>query len=442
DWACKSCISKRGRAVVNWGTALKCQARRLPKHACFGANVPLPQPGEAAKQPAAASGKDDAALAAEVKECELGLQAPKDVTAGWAKAPRDELRARTHAIANKAKQCADRLDKADGAMRKAKEALQRAREKVPRTEQVHAELLAQQAALQAELATLQQQAPQVPPPRAAGQAMTLDVIGGLGIVVGELEAIMRVQLAEHPDDEQPAEAQKRAAGVLGERVAELYATQRARRAGPAAEAAAGEESLEQLEQHLSKVGLEHEGGEEAVRTRCAALARGDFSLIKAPLVLSAWFPTMAKGSIAAMSAAAGGSLAPCVEGLGQHSDVVVLAVQGHRAKDHDGLATLQHAMLDHGYAGVWAAAAAGARGGDTTSGVVAARLVAARLHWGVAGGLVAVAAYLRDNVGWSVENQRLGMILVCYLARLNAAGLDLVAGGDFNMSAGTLPVQL
>ncbi|CAK0794960.1 unnamed protein product [Prorocentrum cordatum] len=556
DWTCKTCVSKRGRAVVNWGTALKCQACRLPKHACFGANVPLPLPGKATRQPAAESGKappwaggpplavqlaqaqwelqelrnqlkggsgaggggpqlagaqdmvvddgaaasaDDAALAAEINECEAGLQALKDVAADWAKTPRDELRARTHAIANKAKQCAERMDKADGAMRKAKAALQRAQEAL-HTEQAHAELLALQAALQPELAALHQQAPQVPPPRAAGQATASDVIGGPGIAVGELEAIMRAQLAEHPGDEQPvpAEARKRMAGALGERLAELQ-----RRAGPAAEAAAGEghgaadgragggpspaaaaqqsaaatagaedarprqprqESLEQLQLHLQKIGLEHKGDEEAVRARCAALARGGPQPHHGAAGPQRVVPDHGEGHPRRMIVAAGVSMAPCFKGLRQHSDAAVLLVQEHNAKDHDRLATLQHATLDHGDAGARAAAAAAARGSDVASGGAAAwarthvvvadppfldipvlaeaRPVAAHVRWGVAGGPVAISAYLREGVGWNEKNQRLGMILVRCLARLNAAGLDWVVGGDFNMSAETFPMQL
>ncbi|CAK0886698.1 unnamed protein product [Prorocentrum cordatum] len=348
DWTCKSCVSMRGRAAVNWGTALKCQGCRLPKATCFGANVPLPAaamsksksgaaPGggngkappwagpplsvqlaqaqrelaDLKKQlkaggPASAggplggaqamevddgegAGAEDAAVLAELHMCESGLHAIKDQTADWATAPREELRAR----------------------------LEKAKARLFASKQLHvADLLEQQAALQAELAQLQQQAP---------QAMAQDVIGGLGITAGELEAVVLQQLPAHPNEEQPvpAEAQKRMAGELGERVAELCMSKRARReeapaeeqastsqdlastAGavregaerdgqpqPAHEAAAPgsgngsaavprgqpeEESVEQLQQQLRKHGLELDGGEESVvRARCAALGSGGF----------------------------------------------------------------------------------------------------------------------------------------------------------------------
>ncbi|CAK0853765.1 unnamed protein product [Prorocentrum cordatum] len=151
------------------------------------------------------------------------------------------------------------------------------------------------------------------------------------------------------------------------------------------------------------------------------------------------------------------------QGLRQQSDAVVLLMQEHHAMDRDRLATLQHTMLDHGHAGAWAAAAEGAHGSDGAFGCAAvlartnvvvtsppfldspvlavARLVAARAHKGVAGGLVAASPCLRDSVGWNEENQRLAMALVRYLARLNAAGLDWAAGGDFNMSAERFPTQ-
>ncbi|CAK0797341.1 unnamed protein product, partial [Prorocentrum cordatum] len=544
DWTCKSCANKRGRAVVNWGTALKCQGCRLPTATCFWASVPVPAAAKSNTKSGAApgggsgkappwagpplavqlaqarreladlkkqlkaggpacaggpfggaqamevddgegAGAGDAAVLAEIHMCELGLRAIKDQTADWATAPREELRARletakarlfaskplharTHAIANRATQGAERLEKAEGNTRKAQAALRRAVEEVERAEKVHADLLEQQAALQAELAQLQQQAPQAPPPRPAVQAMAQDVIGGLGIAVGELEA------------------QKRVAAVLGERIAELCMSKRARReeapaeeqasasqgpasaagvvregAGrggrsqPAPEAAAPgsgggsaavprwqpeEESVELLQQQLRKHGLELDGGEEsAVRARCAALASGGIGLARILLFLSTWFGAMAKGSIFAADVAAGGSLARCAEGICERAEAVALLVQEHRARDHDRLATLQQAALDHGCAGLWAPAVQGPRGESPV--LLAARLAAARVRWGVAGGFVAISAYFHDSVGWNADNQHVAAVLMKYLAKLSAAGIDWIVGGDFNVEPAKFPAQ-
>ncbi|CAK0800055.1 unnamed protein product [Prorocentrum cordatum] len=294
DWTCKSCVSKRGRAVVNWGTALKCQGCRLSKATCFGANVPLPAAAKSksksgaapgggsgkappwagpplsvqlaqaqreladlkkqlrASGPASAggplggaqamevdvgegAGAGDAAVLAEIHMYESGLHAIKDQTADWATAPREELRARlenkarlfarkplharTHAIANNAKQCAKRLEKAEGSKRKAQEALRRAVEEVERAEKVHADLAS---------------------------------------TAGEVR-----DGAERDGQSQPAPEAAAPGSGSGSAVVPRWQPE--------------EESVEQLQQRLRKHGLELEGGEEsAVRARCAALASGGF----------------------------------------------------------------------------------------------------------------------------------------------------------------------
>ncbi|CAK0903414.1 unnamed protein product, partial [Prorocentrum cordatum] len=378
-------------------------------------------------------------------------------TADWATAPREELRARlrkakarlfaskplrarTHAIANKAKQCAERLEKVEGNKRKAQEALRRAVEVVERAEKVHADLLEQRVALQAELVQLQQQAPQAPQPRPAGQAMAQDAIGGLGITVGELEAVVLQQLSAHPNEEQPvpaeapAEEQAIASQDLASTAEEVRdGAERDGQSQPAPEAAAPgsgsgaavvprwqpeEESVEQLQQRLRKHGLELEGCEESdARARCVAVASGGFQ--------------------------------------------PVLLVQEHRARDHDGLAALQQAMMDHGYAGLWAPAVQGPRDEAGASGGVAvlarshiivtslpflerplaARPVVAHVRWGVAGGFVAISAYFHDSAGWNGDYQHVAAVLVKYLAKLSAAGIDWVAGGGFDIEPGKFPVQ-
>ncbi|CAK0910291.1 unnamed protein product [Prorocentrum cordatum] len=494
DWTCKSGVSKRGRAVVNWGTALKCQGCRLPNATSFGANVPLPAAAKWKSKSGGAmevdvgegAGAGDAAALAEVHMCESGLHALKDQTADWAAAKArlfasKPLHARTHAIANKAKRCAERLEKAESNKRKTQEALRRAVGEVERAQKVHADLLEQQmAALQAELVQLQQQ----------------DVIGGLGITVGELEAVVLQQLSAHSNEEQPvpAEAQKRTTGALGVRFVELCMSKRARReeapaeepasasqdvANAAREVRAGAErdgqsqpapeaavpgsgsgsavvprwqpgeSVEQLQQRLRKRGLELEAGAS--------------SLTRILLILSAWFGAMAKSGIFAASVAAGGSLAPCVEGICERAEAVVLLVQERRAKDHDRLAAFQQAVLDHGCAGLWAPAVQGPRGEAGASGgvavharshivvtsplfldstvLLAARLVAAHVHWGVAGGFVAISAYFHGSVRWNADNQHVAAVLMKYLAKFSAAGIDWVVGGDFNMGPEKFPVQ-
>ncbi|CAK0901166.1 unnamed protein product, partial [Prorocentrum cordatum] len=441
DWTCKSCASKRGRAAVNWGTALKCQGCRLPTATCFGANVPLPAAarsksksksgaalgggsGKAQREladlkkqlkasgPASAGGPlggaqameadvgegvgaGDAAVPAEVHLCESGLRAIKDQTADWAAAPREELRAR--------------LGNA----------------------KVHADLLEQRVALQAELVQLQQQAPQATPPRPAGQAMAQDVIGGLGITVGELEAVVLQLLLAHPNEEQPVpvEAQKRMAGALGVRIAELCMSKRARRAeAPAEEQAsasqnlastAGEEAVpgrgsgsavaprwqpegelvEQLQQRLRKHGLELEGGE---------------------------------GSIFAASVMAGGSLAPRVGGICERAEAAALLVQQHHARDSDRPAALHQAGLDHGYAGLWAPAVQGPRGEG-------APRCWPRVWWPPMctgkwrAGSSPFLHISHGVVGWSADSQHVAAVLMKYLAKLSAAGIDWAEGGGFNM---------
>ncbi|CAK0894487.1 unnamed protein product [Prorocentrum cordatum] len=515
---CTSCVSKRGRAVVNWGTALKCQGCRLPKATCFGANVPLPAAAESksksgatpgggsgnappwagqppsvqlaqaqreladlkkqfkASGPASAggpfggaqamevddgesAGAGDAAVLAEVHMCESGLCAMKDQTADWATAPREELRARlekakarlfaskplharTHAVANEAKQCAERLEKAEGNKRKAREALRRAVEEVERAEKVRADLLEQRAALQAELAQLQQQAHQAPPPRAAGQAMAQDVIGGLGITVGELETIVLQQLSAHSDEEQPMPAEDLAstAGAVRE------GAERDGQSQPAPEAAAPgggsstavaerwqpeEESVEQLQQQLRKHDLE--------------LDAGASSLTRILLFPSAWFGAMSKSSIIAANVTAGGSLTPCVEGICERAEAVVVLVQEHRARGRDRLAALQMPCWTMGTRGFGRQQSRGpaarqaplagmavlARSHITVTSppflespvLLAARLVAAHVHWGVAGGFVAVSAYFHDGVEWKADNQRKAQVVEA----LTDAGC---AGGD------------
>ncbi|CAK0810080.1 unnamed protein product [Prorocentrum cordatum] len=513
--------------------ALECQGCRLPKATRFGANAPLPaaaksttrsgaapgggsgkappragprlsaQLAQAQRElaglkelleaggPASAGGRlggaqsvevddgegagaGDAAALAEIHMRESGLRAIKDQAADWAAAPRAERRARlekakarrfagkppharTHAIANK----------------------------------VHAYLLEQQ------VAQLQQQAPQAQPPRPAGQATAQDVIGGLGITVGELEAVVMQQLSAHPNEEQPvpAEAQKRMAGAMGERIAELCMSKRARREGPPSEeqasasqdlantagvvhagaerggqsqlapeaAAPGsgsgsavvprwqpeEESVEQLQQRLRK----HGPGLEA----------GASSLARISLFLSTWLGAIAKGSIFTANVTAGGSLARCAEGVCERAEAVVLLVQEHRARDHDRLAALQQAVLGHGHAGLWAPAVQGPRGEAGTSGeaavlarshttvtsppflespvLLAARLVAAHVHWGVAGGFVGIAACFHSNLGWNAHSQHVAAVLMKHLAKLNAAGIDWIAGGGFTMGPARFPAQ-
>ena len=106
-----------------------------------------------------------------------------------------------------------------------------------RTDRVHAELIAQQVALQAALANWQQQAPAAPVGRQPGERMADDVVPGLGLSIGELAVVVQPQLAgqaANEDQQQvPEEAQKRMALALGEQIHELVATKRARRAPPA-----------------------------------------------------------------------------------------------------------------------------------------------------------------------------------------------------------------
>ncbi|CAK0805411.1 unnamed protein product, partial [Prorocentrum cordatum] len=113
---------------------------------------------------------DSAARDIVVAKCERGLLAPQGQDKDWAEAPRERLRkrlekakqqlfanrplhARTHALANKAKQCAEELEKAAAARGEAQDALQAPKPSTSlRAEQAHAHLVAQQTTLQAELA--------------------------------------------------------------------------------------------------------------------------------------------------------------------------------------------------------------------------------------------------------------------------------------------------
>ncbi|CAK0909012.1 unnamed protein product, partial [Prorocentrum cordatum] len=142
---------------------------------------------------------------------------------------------------------------------------------------------------------------------------------------------------------------------------------------------------------------------------------------------------------------------------------VVILVQEHHARGYDRLAALQQATLDHEYAGLWAPAAQGPRGEAGAAGgvavlarshititgppflvspvLLAARLVAAHAHWGVAGGFVAISPYFHDSAGWNADNQHAAAVIMKYLAKLSAAGIDWVVGGEFNVEPAEIPAQ-
>ncbi|CAK0852191.1 unnamed protein product, partial [Prorocentrum cordatum] len=559
DWTCKSCVSKRGRAVVSWGTALKCQGCKLPRATCFGANVPLPAAAKSKSKSGAApgggcgkappwagpppsvhlaqaqreladlkkqlkasgpasvggplgraqameadvgegAGAGSAAALAEIHMCESGLHAIEDQTADWATAPREDMRARlekakarlfaskplharTRAVANKAKQCAERLGKAEGNERKAQEALRRAVVVVERAEKVHTDLLEQRVVLQAELAQPQQQAPQAPPPRPAGQAMAQDVVGGLGITVGELEAVVLQQLSAHPNEEQtvPAEAQKRMAGVPGVRIAELSMSKRARREEVSAEEQASASQQERRVMAQSGKGSPSQRPRQqrleaaAAQPLCRAgsLRRSRWSSSGSGCGSIAWSPKAARSQTrapAALRLQAGASSLTRILlilstrfGAMAKGSIFAASATEHHARDRDRLAALQQAVLDHVPAGLWAPAVQGPRGEAGAPGgvavlarshvivtsppflespvLLAGRLVAAHVHWGVAGGFVSISAYFHDSVGWNADNQHVAAVLMKYLSKLSAAGIDWVVGGDFAKEPGKFPAQ-
>ena len=124
-------------------------------------------------------------------------------------------------------------------MATATQVVETAQAEFERKEKIHADL-EQQTALLAEQTELQKQAPQAPGPRVPGASMADDVIPGIGLSVGELERLVKTQLASHPDEEQPVteDAPKRIAAVLGDQIAELLV----RRKRARTEAAAGAEA--------------------------------------------------------------------------------------------------------------------------------------------------------------------------------------------------------
>ncbi|CAK0837814.1 unnamed protein product [Prorocentrum cordatum] len=167
---------------------------------------------------------------------------------------------------------------------------------------------------------------------------------------------------------------------------------------------------------------------------------------------------MAKGTITTSNVTSWGSLAPCLETLESH----VVLVQEHHRRDEAKLADLQHEVLDHGFAGIWAPAVAGPTSAEGTTGGVAVlarknipvtappllpsatlwpgRLVAAHVHWGVRGGIVFVSAYLVDSVGMNDVNRSIFGALTRYLTKLTASGIDWIVGGDFNGPPSCLPL--
>eukprot|EP00959_Pyramimonas_sp_CCMP1952_P398215 8343260-Pyramimonas_sp.AAC.1 len=70
DWVCRSCTTKRGRQLINYGTALKCQGCRLHKKDVYGGPVPTKEPSTRAaakskkRAPWTAEGKLESELAA------------------------------------------------------------------------------------------------------------------------------------------------------------------------------------------------------------------------------------------------------------------------------------------------------------------------------------------------------------------------------------------
>ena len=119
-----------------------------------------------------------------------------------------------------------------------------------------------------------------------------------------------------------------------------------------------------------------------------------------------------------MNVTSRGSIGPCLEALG--SGVSAPLLQEHRVLDRDKLAGLQAKVRDFGFEGIWSAAApveslaAGASAGATAlartsvsvtaqpflteAAFIPGRLVAARTHFGVKGGLVVNSTFGR--LGW------------------------------------------
>ena len=141
----------------------------------------------------------------------------------------------------------------------------------------------------------------------------------------------------------------------------------------------------------------------------------------------------------------------------KEASVEVIAVQEHRAVESR-MAAVQSRVADAGYHGLWAPAL-DTEAGDSSGGVAVlaksnimvtappgrsdhvlepGRMVAAHVHYGVAGGLVVVAVYLRVGEGMSAENLAITWKLCEYLMELNCKGYAWVVGGDFNMELSTL----
>ncbi|CAK0897269.1 unnamed protein product, partial [Prorocentrum cordatum] len=423
DWTCKSCVSKRGRTVVNWGTALNCQGCRLPKATCFGANVSLPAaaksksksgaaPGRRQRQgpslgwaaavgaeaadlkkqlkasgPASAggplggaqamevgvgegAGAGDAAVLAEIHMCESGLHTIKDQTADWATPTRGELRAR----------------------------LEKGKARLFASKPLH--------------------------------ARTHDIANNAK------------QCAERLEKERCAMAQS------GKGSPSLRPRQQCLEAA-AAQPSCRTGSLGRSRWSSSSSGCGSMAWNvKAARSQpCAPAAlrwpAEASSLARILLILSTWFGAMARGIIFAANVTAGaGSLALCVEGICERAEALVLLVQGHRARDHDTLAALQQAGTSGGVA-------VPARSRIIVTSplflespvLLAARLVAARVNWGMAGGFVAISPNFHDSAGWKADNQHVAAVLMKYLAKLSAAGINWVVGGDFNVEPEKFPAR-
>ncbi|CAK0899384.1 unnamed protein product [Prorocentrum cordatum] len=277
DWACRSCTTKRGKPLINFGTSLKCQGCRLHKKDVYGGPVPPKEPSMRApakgkkRAPWTAEGKlegelaamraeldaarkklrtqesdqggaaamhvddgksgEDASAASEIKVCEAGLATLKDVQHDWATGPREDLKrrlaaakdrlfaakplhARVQALAHRQKNLADKLSKMELAEREAEDRVKKAQDELELKRHGVRELKAQQVALQAEQSALQQQVPVAPEDRPPGQSMEHDVIKNTGgLTLGDLAQALSGALAAHPDDTMPT------AGDLPQRLA-------------------------------------------------------------------------------------------------------------------------------------------------------------------------------------------------------------------------------
>ncbi|CAK0847000.1 unnamed protein product, partial [Prorocentrum cordatum] len=200
DWTCKNCINRRkGKALLKWGSSLKCHGCRLHKKDVLGTAAEHAEPSKKAEGSKHPKGKFEKLLEAAQKElADLKKERGSGKPPSWQEAAGiSESMGTDDSDAGKIDAKIKRRLR-DLAMLKGSDSGLALDNK----EKAYQELRTLHVEMEAELERLQQLLPTAPAARAPATAVAQELVPGLGLTMGELSQLVATQLGAHSGEEQ------------------------------------------------------------------------------------------------------------------------------------------------------------------------------------------------------------------------------------------------